>query len=176
MIRKLGFFLLGLFFSSSILASTGITVTAPLITKDPQNIRGGKLSLWYQPESFIWNRVRVFFDVGYGHWWVNGNFPQRQINIISAAPTLRFFFTQNNYFSTFIDASIGPSYLSEVRIGKQKLGIHFAFQDQLGLGALIGKGQRFAMSLSAMHYSNASIARKNAGITIPLLINVGYRF
>ena len=54
--------------------------------------------------------------------------------------------------------------------------MHFAFQDEVALGATFGQEKKLAVSFSAMHYSNGSLANSNAGITIPLLINVAYRF
>ena len=120
--------------------------------------------------------VSKYFDISAGHWWVN-NYPvHREINIYSIAPTLRYYLMQNNYISPYFDLSIGASYLTRTHIADRNLGIYFSFQDQIAVGASFGKDQRLSLSLSTMHYSNCSMASTNAGITIPLLINLWYKF
>jgi hypothetical protein len=123
-----------------------------------------------------WQHVKIYFDISFGHWWVN-NYPvNREINIYAIAPTLRYYLMQSSWISPYFDLSIGASYLTRTRIADRNLGIHFSFQDQMGVGASFGKDQRLSVSLSAMHYSNCSMSSTNAGITIPLLINVWYKF
>jgi len=154
----------------------GGSLTLPIITKDPQYLKGYRAALWYQPDSFLWSHVHVFFDASFGHWWVTNNTPYKSLNIYSIAPVFRYYFTQNRYVSPFLNASIGLAYLTRTRLNTQNLGMHFAFQDQLGLGVTLGAKHQFSVTLSAMHYSNGSLCRKNAGITIPLVINAEYGF
>ncbi len=157
-------------------ADTGIALTYPIIAKDPGHLKGYRGALWYQPSRLAWQHVKIYFDVSFGHWWVN-NYPMnREINIYSLAPTLRYYLMQNSFVSPYIDLSIGASYLTHTRIADRNLGIHFSFQDQMGVGASFGKEQHLSVSLSAIHYSNGSMASSNAGITIPVLINVWYKF
>ncbi len=163
-------------YSNILYAQTGIAFTYPLIAKDPGHLKGYRTALWYQPPKLIWAHVKIYFDVSFGHWWVNHATANREINIYSLAPTLRYYFTQDSFVSPFIDLSIGASYLTRTRIADRNLGIYFAFQDQIGLGATFGKTQQLSISLSAMHYSNSSMASANAGITLPLLITIGYGF
>ena len=157
-------------------AQTGIAFTYPLIAKDPGHLKGYRGALWYQPSSLSWQHVKIYFDVSAGHWWVSHATANRQINIYSFAPLLRYYFSQNASISPFIDLIIGASYLTRTRIADRNLGIHFSFQDQMGVGATLGKKQQFSISLSAMHYSNCSMSSTNAGITIPLLITISYGF
>jgi lipid A 3-O-deacylase len=168
------FTLLGLFYLTRANAQTGVTLTYPLIDKDPSHLQGYRTAFWYQPSSLTWPSIKIYFDVSFGHWWVNNVPANREINIYSIAPTLRYYFTQNDSFSPFFDLSIGASYLTRTRFAERNLGIYFSFQDQIGLGASFGPEQRLSISLSALHYSNGSLAGTNAGITIPLLLNVSY--
>jgi hypothetical protein len=169
------FLLIG-FISCVAHAQTGINFTYPLVVKDPNDLKGYKIAAWYQPASFAWQHVKIYFDASFGHWWVNNAPANREINIYSIAPTLRFYPTPGHFISPFIDLSIGASYLTQTRIADRNLGIYFAFQDQIALGATIGKEQHLSISMSTLHYSNGSMAGTNAGITIPLLINVSYGF
>ena len=181
MIRKFIFFFMA-FVSliSTAWADTGASLTIPVITKDPEHLHGYRASVWYQPQSWIWQHLHIFFDASFGHWWVSSNVPYREVNIFAVAPVFRIFTKQYALFSTpispFADLSIGLSYLSKTRLDSQNLGMHFAFQDQVGIGVVLGKEQRLSISISALHYSNGSMCKKNAGITVPLLVNVGYRF
>jgi hypothetical protein len=175
-IRKCWIIFFSFWYAISAFAETGLTLTVPLISKDPNNLNGYKAALWYQPPSLIWPHARIFFDASLGHWWVDNNSSHRILNVISVAPTLRYYLVQTHDLSPFMDVSIGLAYLSSTYFDCRNLGMHFAFQDQVGLGVTMGKSQKLSMSLSVMHYSNGSIGRMNAGITIPLLLNVGYQF
>jgi len=154
----------------------GASISVPFVTKDPQYLHGYRAALWYQPESLIWNHFHLYFDGSFGHWWVSNNTPYQSLSIYSVSPIFRYYFTENNAVSPFINASIGLAYLSRTRIDHQNLGMHFAFQDQLGLGATFGPKHAFSVIISTMHYSNGSLCKKNAGITIPVMINAEYGF
>jgi len=154
----------------------GASLAIPLITKDPEYLHGYRAAIWYQPESLIWKHVHIYFDGSFGRWWVTNTMHYKSLNIYSLSPALRYYFTQNRYFSPFLNLSIGLAYLTRTKIDSRNLGMHFAFQDQLGIGASFGAKHQLAVSLSALHYSNGSLCKKNAGITIPLLVNAEYGF
>lgn len=167
-------------FMTPVLASSyphfGGSLSIPVITKDPEYLHGYRASGWYQPESLIWQQAHIYFDASFGHWWVTNSTVNKSLNIYSIAPALRLYFMQKKYISAFLNISIGFSYLSRTRIDHQNLGMHFAFQDQLGIGASFGEKHLFSVSLSALHYSNGSLCKKNEGITVPLMINAEYGF
>lgn len=165
--------------TSSVFASTDSHLSAslsiPVITKDPEYLHGYRAAIGYQPESFIWQHVHIYFDTSFGRWWVTNTDHYQSLNIYSVAPVLRYYFAEG-HLSPFLNASIGLAYLTRTQIDHQNLGMHFAFQDQLGIGASLGHKKQFSVILSAMHYSNGSLCKKNAGITIPLMVNVEYGF
>ncbi len=171
--------LLGMIFFTSSASATSVQfgVTLPILikTKDPTNVHGYRAVIWYQPQSLVWKKVNIYFAAGYGHWWVGGSGPNRIMNIFAIAPVIRYIITKTTYFTPYLEASIGASYLSSTRFDDRNLGIHYAFQDELGVGAKFGKSQRFFATLSALHYSNGSMSAYNAGITVPLILNVGYQ-
>ncbi len=170
----------------------GLALSAPLVAKDPKNLRGYQIAAWYQPKALIWNQVRIYFNVSAAHWWVgNSNHfynvfaghwwtttsnRNHSLNIYAVSPILRYYFLRQHSFSPFLNFGIGLSYLSRTRLGRNNLGMHFAFQDQFGLGATFGKRQELSVILSALHYSNGSLCAKNAGITVPIEITVEYGF
>jgi len=142
----------------------------------PVNMHGYRVGFWYQPETWQWRYLNIFMDLTFGHWWVNGSTPNKMVNSYALSPVFRFFLMKNNRFSPFIDASIGLTYLSRTRLGNRNLGMHFSFQDQLGIGVAIGRFQEFSVSLNAIHYSNASLCKHNSGITQPLNVSLQYGF
>jgi len=163
--------------TASFASQTGIMLSYPLQDRDPSDLHGYKGSVWYQPTDFQWGNSNLLFDTSFGHWWVNNYPTNREINIFAVAPVYRYFLFGEKYaVSPFLDVSIGFSYLSETRFADRNLGMHFSFQDQLGLGATFGPKHHLFASLYAVHYSNGSLCNMNAGITIPLMLNVGYRF
>ena len=154
----------------------GASIAIPLITKDPEYLHGYRAAIWYQPEKLIWQHWHIYFDGAFGRWWITHSEHYNSLNIYSVAPVFRYYFLENRYFSPYINASIGFAWLTRTRIDHQNLGMHYAFQDQLAIGATFGARHQLSVSLGAMHYSNGSLCKKNGGITIPLLINAEYGF
>ncbi|HSW94022.1 MAG TPA: acyloxyacyl hydrolase [Gammaproteobacteria bacterium] len=162
--------------SASTWPHAGVSISAPLVTKDPEYLHGWRAAVWYQPESLIWTRAHLYFDASFGHWWVSNNTPNQSLSIYSVSPVFRLYFMQNHAFSPFLNASVGLAWMTRTRIDHQNLGMHFAFQDQLGIGATFGSRHNLSISLSALHYSNGSFCKNNAGITIPIMLNAEYGF
>ena len=163
--------------STTLLASpVGISFSSLLIDKDPQNLQGFRTSLTYEPPTWAWQHFHVFFDLSVGRWWVEHADIYRSLNITSFAPVIRYYFlTDRSFFSPFMDISIGLSYLTKTRIDDRNLGMHFSFQDEIGIGTSLGMQKHFSIRLSMLHYSNGSMSAMNAGITIPLMLTVSYR-
>ncbi len=169
---------IGLYLASSLSYATpyGINISYLVLDKDPQYLHGYRASFLYQPPAWIWQHLQIFIDTSAGHWYVTNNTPYRNLNIYSIAPVFRFNIKEYQYITPFIDLSIGLAYLTKTHIDHQNLGIHFAFQDQLGIGFSFGQQKQWSTSLNALHYSNGSLCSKNAGITVPIMFNLSYHF
>jgi hypothetical protein len=179
--RLLAAIIVGWLFLAPVVFATGVQLgfTIPILmkAKDPEGVYGYRGIAWYQPQSWVWSRCNVYMAGSVGHWWVQNATYNRSLNIYAIAPVFRWYFKKSPTMSPYFEASIGPSYLTRTHLGDDhNLGMHFAFQDELGLGASFGKEQRFFIGVSALHYSNGRMAAKNAGITIPAILNIGYRF
>src|SRR5690242_12167849 len=86
----LGFFLIVQ--NSLALGNTsGFSFSTPIITQDPTNLQGGRVSLWHQPECLIWEHTKIFFDGSLGYWWVSNNSENDKLNIFALAPVLRYY-------------------------------------------------------------------------------------
>ncbi len=154
----------------------GMTASIPLIDKDPPNLHGYRGSFWFQPHYLVWPHARIYFDAGYSHLWVTQTPIYQTISIYYISPLVRFDFRRGELISPFIRLGIGLAALSKTHFADQKLGIHFAFQDEVGAGLSFGRQQNVSVMLSALHYSNGSMSAYNAGITIPLVLTLEYRF
>lgn len=172
---------LGLFFqflpSLALAWSEGVFVSVPVITKDPENLHGGNFGVWYDPETLAWRQFHLYFDLQGAHYWVSGsNIPYRMLNIIAVSPVVRYLFKPHWNMTPYFELSIGLSYLSNTRFAGTNQGMHFAFQDRGGLGVVLGAKQQFNIGAHIVHYSNASLSSHNSGITIPLMLDLGYKF
>lgn len=154
----------------------GVTLPILIKAKDPEGVHGYRAVVWYQPSSLVWSKFNIYFAGSFGHWWVHGAKTAGSLNIYAIAPVLRYYFVKTPTISPYIEASIGAAYLTRTHFSTSNLGIHYSFQDEVAIGAVFGKEQRFYASVSALHYSNASMASSNAGITIPVILNLGYQF
>lgn len=128
----------------------------------------------YHPDIFMWCQWSVYFDGGFSHFWANTRY-YTTTNIYSAAPVLRYTFNQFGPVCPYFEASVGLSYLNHTHLDHRNLGIHFAFQDRLGIGALFGKTKQLSLGLHAAHYSNAHLSGHNSGFTLPLVLDMGIR-
>jgi len=153
----------------------GVAIPILAIDKDPSHLHGYRAAIWYQPVSWQWSQYEIFWAASFGHWWTHARH-HRAVDIITVAPVLRYYLTQTSKITPFAEISIGASYLTHTRFDNRNLGMHFAFQDEIGFGIACGNHKNFTISLSTLHYSNGSLAAMNAGITIPLLINIGFKF
>jgi hypothetical protein len=157
-------------------AHFGFTLPIMIKGKDPDNLHGVRANLSFQADAYIWKNCNLYFIAGFGHWSSTHAAHYRSVNIVSAAPVFRFYMLKTDVFSPFAELSIGPSYISKTRFADRNLGMHFAFQDEISLGLAMGKRKQASLSLSALHYSNGSLASMNAGITMPLMLNLAYHF
>lgn len=169
-----GFFI----FSSNTFADGhfGVTIPSVIISKDPEQTHAYRAIVWYQPEKFAWGRFNIRFAATAGHWWTNETNYYHTINIYAVAPVFRLYMFNKPHFSPYFEASVGPAYMNKTHFADQKLGIHFTFQDEVTIGALLGQDHGFFAAISALHYSNCSLSVHNSGITVPLILNLGYQF
>ncbi len=154
----------------------GVSLSIPAMSKDPEYLHAYQLSTWYQPRSFVWGKTRLYLNASAGHFWVTSTDYYHSLNIFSISPILRYYFQQNSHLSPFFNIGIGLAYMTRTRLDDRNLGMHFAFQDQLGFGVSFGKRQQISVIINALHYSNGSLGSSNAGITIPIMVTVDYGF
>ncbi len=154
----------------------GANFSYALVTKEPPSLHGYQFMLTYDPDCFHWRQFTLYFDGGFSHFWVNNTPYYTTLNIYSIAPVIRNTFRKRGPITPYLELSIGLAYLNHTHLDDRNLGIHFAFQDRIGIGLLLGAKQQFSIGLHAVHYSNAHLSSNNSGITVPVMLDVGYRF
>lgn len=155
---------------------SGLAVHVPIVTKDPPNLQGYQFMGLYDPARFTWRQFNIYFDGGLTHFWVTSHTHHKNLFILSAAPVIRYLFKQRGCLTPYLDLSVGLSYLNQTRFEKRNLGMHFSFQDRLGVGVLFGRERAFALGLTAIHYSNANLAAHNSGVSVPLMLDLAWNF
>jgi len=169
--------LVSTFHTTNAYASYGASFNFPLETSTPPYLRGYQLMLNYDPKTIVWHGFDLYFDAGFSRFWVSNQTNHKSLNIYSIAPVVRYSFKKYGQITPYLELSIGASYLSKTRLDGRNLGIHFAFQDRGGFGALWAiNNQQLSFSLHAIHYSNARMSEHNSGITVPLALDIGYQF
>lgn len=157
----------------------GANISTVLYGKEPPHLKGIQFMLVYDPNTLCWNRFRLYFDGGFSHFWDTDAAYFTALNIYSIAPVIRYTFSAppaRLMYHPYIEISIGLSYLNHTHFEDRKLGIHFAFQDRIGIGVYFGNQKQINVGLHAVHYSNAHLSGNNSGITAPLVLDIGYRF
>ncbi len=78
----------------------------------------------------------------------------------------------------FYVRALGPSYISANRLGDRQQAHNFAFQAQIGVGAIIRRRNNsdVIIAVSWKHFSNANLFNDNDGIDLPIVLNFGFSF
>jgi len=154
----------------------GATLSLPLIPKEPPQLRGFQMMFNYDPQKYQWRKFNVYFDGGFTYFYQTSTSYHSVINIYSLAPVIRYTFRRRGPVLPYLELSIGMAYLNQTRFEDRNLGIHFAFQDRMGIGAMLGHSDQYTLGIHAVHYSNAHLSAHNSGISVPLVLDLGYRF
>ena len=154
----------------------GANFSVAAITTEPPSLHGYQFMFNYDPQRIKWRQFNIYFDGGMSHFWVNNTSYYRSLNIYSLAPVVRYTFKKHGPILPYLELSIGLAYLNHTHLDSRNLGIHFAFQDRIGVGALLGSAEQFSVGLHAVHYSNGHLSNHNSGITVPVALDIGYRF
>ncbi|HYC40740.1 MAG TPA: acyloxyacyl hydrolase [Chitinophagaceae bacterium] len=155
----------------------------------------------YGPNRFFSSKVPIFwggqvrvkkgFVVGYQrnvfhtrrwfslNWGLNLGYwdTQQGTGFFSAAvfPMFRFWAWRMRALDAYVQYSVaGPALLSHRVIDGHDTGRLFTFQDLMGMGFLAGEKKNFNLEFMLGHFSNGNIFPRNAGVMMPLQLNLGY--
>jgi len=144
--------------------------------KEPENLHGYQFLLSYDPNRFQWRQFNLYFDGGVSQLWITNRPYYTTLTIYTLSPIIRYSFKKRGPISPYLEISAGLAYLNHTRLDDRNFGMHPAFADRFGIGFYVGCKQQFSLGIHTAHYSNAHLADYNSGITIPVEVDVGYRF
>ena len=94
----------------------------------------------------------------------------KRLNAAALAGVLRFERAMSyKEIWPYIELGVGLSWLSKKEIGNRDLGLHFQFEDRIGIGMRFGENRQFDFGYKIVHFSNAYIGPSNHGINLHLL-------
>jgi hypothetical protein len=160
---------------------TGYGVNDFVSTKVPIFWRGSVevaegLAVHYERNVFHTRRVFAL-DIGASVSYWSSRRQDDRFATASVYPLLRFTMLRTRPADIYLCYSLaGPTYISRDVIDRLDTGSRFTFQDFMGAGAFIGRGRRLTAGIKINHYSNGNIFTRNAGVKVPLTVNLGYAF
>lgn len=132
-----------------------------------------RLGLAYETPSF-WNydfsggsRLDLSLELGVGYWKADED--PDSLWHVSAIPMFRWWPSDTYY----LEAGVGPSYISRARFAGKQLSTRFQFTSHVGAGVVLDKVHRIGLRYT--HVSNASIKRPNPGLDL-LEVSYTYQF
>jgi hypothetical protein len=123
-------------------------------------------------------RRGISLGMGYTRLWTDFA-TDREIHAFSLYPQLTLWpvreSLRNSYF--FVRA-LGPTYLSDNRLGRRQQAENFAFQAQVGVGyrKQLNADKTVMLQVSFKHFSNANLFSDNDGIDIPFVLTFGLSY
>ncbi|MCL1074329.1 acyloxyacyl hydrolase [Shewanella dokdonensis] len=91
--------------------------------------------------------------------------------VVAASPILRYPLFYGRWVDTYLEGGIGVAFLDNTYFAGKDVGLHFQFEDRIGLAFRFGGKRQQTLSLTYLHYSNAGISKHNPGID---LLNLAY--
>lgn len=152
-----------------------------LAQSQPKDVSGFKIDYNYMPNNWSWynGSLVAYMQANYAHWHSTYNYTNtyNTISVFGVAPVVRWYFMdQLSNVAPYAEASVGAAALSHNTFGNRQLGSRLLFQDMLGIGSTFGQSKQLFASVNFLHYSNASTHKDNDGVTVPVMLTVGYNF
>ena len=131
---------------------------------------------------------RSSFIIGVSYTYMGTNSTEfDRIHALTIYPQLSMYPTPESWVHSLVPGdgkpffyvrALGPSYISANRLGDRRQANHFAFQAQVGVGALyqLKNDRLLSVSLAWKHFSNANLFSEDDGIDLPLVLSFGVRF
>ncbi|MES2626103.1 MAG: acyloxyacyl hydrolase [Pseudomonadota bacterium] len=123
-------------------------------------------------------RQTFSLGMGYTRLWTNAA-TDTSIKAFSFYPQLTLWPVRESLRgSYFFVRALGPTYISDNRLGARQQAEHFAFQAQVGVGYRkeLETEKALMLQVSFKHFSNANLFSDNDGIDIPFVLTFGYSY
>ena len=142
-------------------SSAAELMLAPGVTSEGDNTANVSLALdwdrrWFESDA---GHLSGYWNLAYT-WWEAGRFGSDE-HSLSVSPVFVYRFNADGW-QPFVEAGIGAAYFSDDRVGDQRMGSRAHFEDRFAVGVQLG--ERDALRLRVIHYSNAGLEDPNDGI------------
>lgn len=154
----------------------GITFTGG-VWGDNTNRRG-----WRVAPRWDWNvawlqtwpvTVTGYWEAGIGDWnaFEGDDFGNDQLWIVSGSEIFQFWVgpVDKKRNALFFEFGIGPSYLTNNKLGEKEFGGHWHFEDKFGAGINFGTDRPLQLIYRYYHYSNLGFSAPNNGLDLHTL-------
>ena len=151
------------------------TMMAPVFWQGDAEVGSG-LTIHYQRNVFHTEK-QFSIDWGVGLAYGRSRRDRDGFVAVSAYPLFRWTALRTEPVDLYFSYSLaGPTLLSRYVLDGEDTGRHFTFQDLLGIGIYAGRDRHLNTEIRIGHYSNGNLLPRNAGIKVPMTINIGYAF
>lgn len=110
-----------------------------------------------------------YYETSFGYWDGKNS---GSLKSFSFTPIFRYTFMKKYDIRPYIEAGVGVTYISKKELEKEKFGVHFQFENIIGIGF---KLNNFDISYRYMHYSNGGLDDNNSGADFNIL-SISYPF
>ena len=125
-------------------------------------------------ESDRGNAWQFLCGAGYSYVFTDVSHHE-DVHMLSVLPAFRYTLRTRGNFSPFLEVIIGPSYMSDKRLGNREQGSYFIFNDFFTIGVRWGKEQEWEFKYSYRHMSNGAVVNPNPGWDIPFAFQLSRR-
>lgn len=124
----------------------------------------------------IYSHLSILSDSSAAYWHANTS-SNKHIFAWSMSGALRGYFIASKHaaYRPFVQAALGPTYLTKKTLGTKNQGEKFTFQTRLGGGIEIGDyNESIVVLLQYLRYDNFGMKKPNQSINIPFVVSIGY--
>ena len=141
--------------AASLSGALGVTGQGDAVVRADMSFKWA--SRWFESDR---GSLTGYWDAAYTYWARGKHY--RAAHSLSFSPVLVYEFNTRHSFTPYVEFGIGAALFSKTRVGEQKLGSAFNFEDRLAFGLALPGQQR--VGVRAIHYSNAGLNHPNKGI------------
>lgn len=130
------------------------------------DIKAYEITAFKDLDYKLFDTFKLGVELSYSRVITDAN---EDLHSVALVPMLTYDFNKTFY----VEAGVGPSYISDYTISNEHLGMHFQFKDFVALGANIT--DRLSADVRFTHYSNAHLNENNTGLDLGV-ISLRYQF
>jgi len=133
-------------------------------------------ALGYFPDNWTYGDFQLGGQFSTARLEGNAVTGPNNLTIGAISPVIRWSFLTTPTVQPFLEAGVGVGAFSGTQFDGRSFGSVFTFRDFFGVGLRTNTRYPMVFGVDILHYSNASLAAPNPGITMPVLGYMGVCF